>query len=298
MPNLIRASRSDRLFLIGIYAFLSIILVIVAYPLIYIISSSFSSASAVIDNKVWLWPVHPTWFGYKAVFQYSSVWTGYLNSLIYVVGFTIVSVSLTIMMAYPLSRKDFYGRNLFIWMLLFAMMFYGGLIPFYLVVKSLGLLNTRWAVILPTALNIFSVIIAKTFFQSTIPADLYDAAQIDGTSDLNFLLRIVLPLSKPVIAVLVLWAAVWQWNTYFNALIFLNNQSLFPLQLILRQVLVLNNVQAAAMHLSPQQVKMFDDMRTLLKYSLIVVTSLPILLLYPFVQKHFVKGVMIGSVKE
>lgn len=294
----IRESKTDRIFMIGVYVFLSIILVIVAYPLIYVLSCSFSSATAVIANKVWLWPVQPTLYGYKAVFLYHSVWTGYLNSLIYTVGFTIISVLLTIMMAYPLSRPDFFGRKVFIWMLLFAMMFYGGLIPFYLVVKSLGLLDTRWAVILPTALNIFSVIIAKTFFQSTIPKDLYDSAQIDGSSDLNFLVRIVLPLSKPVIAVLVLWAAVWQWNTYFNALIFLNSQSLFPLQLILRQILILNNVSAGAMSLSPEQLKMFQDMQTLLKYSLIIVASVPVLLLYPLAQRYFVKGVMIGSIKE
>lgn len=294
----IRESKTDRIFMIGVYVFLSIILVIVAYPLIYVLSCSFSSATAVIANKVWLWPVQPTLYGYKAVFLYHSVWTGYLNSLIYTVGFTIISVLLTIMMAYPLSRPDFFGRKVFIWMLLFAMMFYGGLIPFYLVVKSLGLLDTRWAVILPTALNIFSVIIAKTFFQSTIPKDLYDSAQIDGSSDLNFLVRIVLPLSKPVIAVLVLWAAVWQWNTYFNALIFLNSQSLFPLQLILRQILILNNVSAGAMSLSPEQLKMFQDMQTLLKYSLIIVASIPVLLLYPLAQRYFVKGVMIGSIKE
>ncbi|WAH39834.1 carbohydrate ABC transporter permease [Alicyclobacillus fastidiosus] len=298
--NTIRESRTDRLFMIGVYVFLSIVLVIVAYPLIYVLSCSFSSASAVIGNKVWLWPVHPTLLGYKAVFQYSAVWTGYLNSLIYTVGFTVISVLLTIMMAYPLSRKDFYGRKLFIWLLLFAMMFYGGLIPFYLVVKDLGLLNTRWSIILPTALNIFAVIIAKTFFQSTIPNDLYDSAQIDGCSDVNFLIRIVLPLSKPIIAVLVLWAAVWQWNTYFNALIFLNNQNLFPLQLVLRQILILNTASGGSggMNLSPEQLIMFQNMQTLLKYSLIIVASVPVLFLYPLAQKYFVKGVMIGSVKE
>jgi ABC-type glycerol-3-phosphate transport system permease component len=165
----IRESKGDRAFLIGIYVFLGLILVAIGYPLIYIVSSSFSSYQAVEGNKVWLWPVQPTLLGYQAVFRDAQVLTGYLNSAIYTVGGTALSVTLTIMMAYPLSRKDFYGRRVFIWALLFAMIFNGGLIPFYLVVKSLGMLDTRWAMIVPTALGIFQVLLAKTFFQSTIP---------------------------------------------------------------------------------------------------------------------------------
>ncbi|MFD1678069.1 carbohydrate ABC transporter permease [Alicyclobacillus fodiniaquatilis] len=294
----VRESTGDRIFLTAVYVFLSIILIIVAYPLVYVFSSSFSSASAVIAGKVWLWPVKPTLYGYQAVFRYPEVWTGYLNSLIYTVGATILSVALTIMMAYPLSKKDFYGRRFFVWALLFAMMFSGGLIPFYLLVKSLGLLNTRLSMIIPSALSVFSVIVAKTFFQSTISEDLYEAAELDGCSDIGFLLRIVLPLSKPIIAVLVLWSVVANWNSYFNALIFLNSQSLYPLQLVLREVLILNNVSMSSMTLSPEQLKMFEDMKTLLQYSLIVVASVPVLFMYPLAQKYFVKGVMIGSVKE
>lgn len=294
----VRESFGDKLFLIGIYTSLSVILVLVAYPLIYIVSSSFSSSTAVIQGRVWLWPIQPTLDGYIGVFRYPEVWTGYLNSIIYTVSGTFISVCLTIMMAYPLSRKEMYGRRIWIWALLFAMMFNGGLIPYYLVVKDLGLLNTRWSMVIPGALNIFFIILAKTFFQSAVPNELYEAAQIDGASDIGFLVRIVLPTSKPIIAVLVLLSAVSQWNSYFNALIFLNNQSLYPLQLVLRQILVLNTVDLTSMNLDPHLLKLFQDMRTLLKYSLIVVTSLPILILYPFVQKHFVKGVMLGSVKE
>jgi putative aldouronate transport system permease protein len=294
----IRESLPDRVFLGTIYVFLFVILIAVAYPLIYVVSSSFSSSSAVIAGKVWLWPVEPTLYGYEAVFRYPQVWTGYLNTIIYTVSGSLLSVVLTIMMAYPLSRKSFFGRKTFIWLLLFAMMFHGGLIPFYLVVKSLGMLDTRLAIVIPTALNIFSVMVAKTFFQSTISADLHEAAQIDGCSDIRFLLRIVLPLSKPIIAVLVLWSAVSQWNSYFNALIFLNSEKLYPVQLILRQILVLSNVSMTSMNLTPEQLKVFEDMKTLLKYSVIVVASVPILLLYPLVQKYFVKGVMIGSIKE
>jgi putative aldouronate transport system permease protein len=294
----IRESIGDRVFLTIIYVILSIIFLMVAYPLVYIVSSSFSSSEAVLAGKVWLWPVKPTLYGYEAVFIYPEVWRGYLNSAIYTLLSTILSVTLTILMAYPLSRKTFVGRKVIVSLLLFAMIFSGGLIPFYLVVRSLGLLNTMWAVIVPSALNIFSILVAKTFFQSTIPNELYEAAQIDGCSDIRFLTQIVLPLSKPIIAVLVLWSAVGSWNSYFNALIFLNNKDLYPLQLILREILVLNNVQMQSMNLTPELIKKFEDMKSLLRYSVIVVASIPVLLLYPLVQKYFVQGVMIGSVKE
>jgi len=294
----IREPWSDRVSMVVIYIILSIILLCVAYPLIYIISSSFSSSAAVTSGKVWLFPVEPTWYGYQAVFQYPQIWTGYLNSVIYTVLGSIISVALTIMMAYPLSRKTFMSRKVIMWALLFAMLFSGGLIPYYLVIKSLHLLDTRWAMILPGALNIFSIIVAKTFFQSSIPNDLYEAAQLDGCNDTRFLTLIVLPLSKPVIAVLLLWAAVSNWNSYFNALIFLNSENLYPLQLVLREILVLNNVSTNSITLSPEQLKQFEDMKTLLKYSVIVIASIPVLILYPFIQKYFVKGVMVGSIKE
>jgi putative aldouronate transport system permease protein len=296
--SVIRESFGDRLFLITVYLFLAVILVLVAYPLLYILISSFSSSSAVIKGKVWLWPVEPTLYGYAPVFKYPMFWRSYFNSIVYTLLGSILSVVLTIMMAYPLSKVTFFGRRIFTWALLFALLFHGGLIPFYLAVKSLGLINTMWAVILPPALNIFSVFIAKTFFQTTISKDLYESAQIDGCSDIKFILKIVLPLSRPIIAVLFLWAAVSLWNSYFIALIFLNSKSLFPLQLILREILVLNNNATDAMNLSPEEIKKFEDMKTLLKYSVIVVASVPALCLYPFAQKYFVKGVMIGSIKE
>jgi putative aldouronate transport system permease protein len=295
---IIKESMNDRLFLLIIYVILSIILILVAYPLIYIVSSSFSSSDAVMGGKVWLWPVNPTLYGYKAVFIYPEFWSGYLNSMIYTILGTVLSVTLTILMAYPLSRKTFFGRKFIISLLLFAMIFSGGLIPFYLVVKSLGMLNTLWAVFVPTSLNIFSILVAKTFFQSTVPNEVYEAAQIDGCSDIGFLLKIVIPLSKPIIAVLLLWSGVGLWNSYFNALIFLNDKDLYPLQLVLREILVLNNVQMQSMSLSPELIKRFEDMKNLLKYSVIVVASVPALFLYPLAQKYFVQGVMIGSVKE
>jgi len=296
--NTTKESRNDRIFLLFLYVALSILFAVFAFPLLYILSASFSSSEAVIGGKVWLWPVQPTLNGYIAVFVYPGIWKGYLNSGIYTVLATLLSVSLTIMFAYPLSRKTFYGRKLFISLLLFAMIFSGGLIPYYLVVKGLGMVDTIWSMIVPSSLNVFSILVAKTFFQSNVSDDLYEASQIDGCSDIRFLVRIIIPLSKPIIAVLVLWSAVSSWNSYFSALIFLSDSDLYPLQLILREILVLNNVQMNAMNLTPELIARFQEMKNLMKYSLIIVTSIPVLLLYPFVQKYFVQGVMIGSVKE
>lgn len=295
--RMIREPISDRIFLICVYGLLSLILVSVAYPIIYIISSSFSSSSAVIGGKVWLWPVQPTLNGYEAVFNYPEVFTGFINSVYYTILAVIVTVSLTVLMAFPLSRPNLVGKNTLMFLLLFAMIFSGGLIPFYLVVRDLHMINTIWSLIIPGGLNIFSILVAKTFFQTSIPRELYDSAQVDGCNDFRFLWKIVLPLSKPILAVLILWAAVGQWNSYFSAMIFLNNPELFPLQLILRKVLVLNNVDMNSMTLSPELLLKFEDMKNLLKYSLIVISSVPMLLLYPFAQKYFVQGVMIGSVK-
>lgn len=292
----IRESFHDRIYLAFVYTFLIVCLMVVSYPLIYIISSSFSSASAVISGKVWLFPVEPTLKGYKAVFQNSQIVMGYYNSMIYVIFGTILSVALTITAAYPLSRKDFYGRNVITALFVFTMLFSGGLIPYYLTVKELGLVNTRWALIIPAAISVWQVILARTFFQSSIPLELTEAAHLDGCSDFKFLSRIVIPLSKPIIAVLILMYAIGYWNSYFDALIFLKSSNLYPLQLILRNILILNSVDPMMV----QDVKLLAErqgLKELLKYSLIVVASAPVLLLYPFVQRHFVKGLLIGSIK-
>lgn len=294
----IRESGSDRLFMFAVYGFLSLFGLLIFYPLYFILISSFSSAEAVIRGDVWLWPVDPTLIAYESVLKYPLIWSSFRNSIFYAAAGTLVSVSLTVMMGYPLSRQTFVGRGLLIWLILFAMMFSGGLIPFYILVKSLGMLNSPWAMIIPGALSSYSVIIAKTFFQSTISNELYNAAEIDGCSDIRFITSIVLPLSKPIIAVLALWAAVGSWNSYFGALIFLSEKNLFPLQLILREILVLNSISNSSFNMSPELLRRMEEIRTLLKYALIVVTSVPILLLFPFIQKHFIKGVMIGSLKE
>ena len=220
---------------------------------------------------------------------------GYRNSLFYAVAGSLISVTLTVMLAYPLSRPSFWGRGAIMLFLIFTLLFSGGLIPTYLVVQKLGMLDTRWAMLIPNAIAVWQVIIARTFFQSTIPEELVEASALDGCSDLRFLWSVVLPLSKPILAVLVLMYAVSQWNAYFDALIYLKSPELYPLQLVLRSILILNTTTSGTMEASDMIER--RQLADLLKYSLIVVASLPVLLIYPFVQRYFVKGMLIGSVK-
>jgi len=282
--------------LAAVYAFLTIILLAILYPLVYILSSSFSSPQAVVAGRVWLLPVEPSLAGYKAIFANPQIVTGYLNSFFYTFFGVLINVCLTVMMAYPLSRSSFYGRNVLTFLLIITMMFSGGLIPYYLTVKALGILDTRWAMLLPQALAVWQVFIARTFFQMNIPAELAEAAELDGCSDLGFLWRVVLPLSKPILAVLVLMYAVAHWNAYFDALIFLRSEHLFPLQIVLRNILILNSIDSSMM-VDANELQARQGLKDLLKYSLIVVATLPVLCIYPFVQRHFVQGIMIGSLK-
>jgi len=290
----IRESAGDRLFVFAIYVILSSVLVAVLYPLIYIVSSSISSPSAVVSGKVWLWPVDISFRGFQTIFKTPLIMTGYGNSLFYMAVGTLISVTLTVMLAYPLSRKTFFGRKGILMLVMFTMLFGGGLIPTYLVVKELGMIDSRLALLIPNAIWVWQVIIARSFFQSTIPDELAEASEIDGCSDWRFLGSVVLPLSKPIIAVLVLMYAVGQWNAYFDALIYLKSDKLFPLQLVLRSIIIQNN-SAGAMDISIQVQR--AQLAELLKYSLIVVATLPVLIIYPFVQRYFVQGMLVGSIK-
>lgn len=291
----IRESGGDRLFLTAVYVLLILVLAAVLYPLVFIVSSSLSSPLAVSSGRVWLWPVDMTLDGYRVVLSNPQVLTGYGNSLVYVFCGTVISVTLTVVLAYPLSRKSFFGRNALMVYITFTMLFTGGLIPTYLVVKHLGMLDTRWALLIPQAIWVWQIIIARTFFQTSIPEELAEASEIDGCSDLRFMWGVVLPLSKPILAVLCLMYAVGQWNAYFDALIYLKSQSLYPLQLILRGILILNS--AASSNIDAAEQLRRQQFADLTKYSLIVIASLPVLVIYPFVQRYFVKGMLIGSVK-
>lgn len=297
MPSLsytVKNSIGDRVFLGAVYTVLTLVLVIVIYPLIYILSSSISSPAAVSSGQVWLWPVDISFKGYSTIFQNPQIMTGYGNSLFYTVAGTLISVTLTIMIAYPLSRKTFYGRNVLMMLVMFTMLFSGGLIPTYMVVKQMGMVDTRWALLIPNAVWVWQVIIARTFFQSSIPDELVEASELDGCRDLRFIWSVVIPLSKPIIAVLFLMYAVGQWNAYFDALIYLKSDHLFPLQLILRSIIILDN---GAGTMDAMQMVEKQQMADLLKYSLIVVATLPVLCIYPFVQRYFVQGMLVGSVK-
>ncbi|MGN7356238.1 carbohydrate ABC transporter permease [Paenibacillus sp. SAF-054] len=287
---------SDRLFTIVNYFVLTLIMIIVLYPLVYVVSASFSSSSAVLSGRVWLWPVEPTLDGYKAVFKNGMVVRGFMNTLFYTVAGTGINLLFTVLAAYPLSRRDFRGRSMFMLLFVFTMMFNGGLIPTYLLVKNLGMIDTVWSMLIPSALSVWNVIIMRTYFQTTIPGELLEASQLDGCTDFRFLLRIVLPLSGPILAVIALFYAVGHWNQYFNAMIFLKRADLYPLQLILRDILVQNEINIDMLG-DAKTAAARQGLRELLKYSLIVVTSVPLLVVYPFVQKFFVKGVMIGSLK-
>ncbi|TWE01032.1 carbohydrate ABC transporter membrane protein 2 (CUT1 family) [Neobacillus bataviensis] len=289
-------SREDKIFDTINFIFLTLICLAVLYPLYFVVIASISNPDLVYNGSVWLLPKEITFEGYKRIFSDPKIWLGYKNTIIYTVLGTAVQVSLTLMAAYALSRKDLYGKSFFMLLILFTMFFSGGLIPTYLVVKQLGMLNTIWAMIIPKAIAVWNLIVARSFFESSIPNELLEAGKIDGCSNTKFFLKIVLPLSKPIIAVLVLFYAVGNWNSYFDALIYLNDESLYPLQLILRNILIQNQMSVQMMsdldNLAAQQ-----HVGEIIKYGVIIVAALPLLILYPFVQKYFVKGVLIGGVK-
>ncbi len=292
----IRETGVDRVFNIVNYTLLTLFLLVILYPLVYVVSASFSDGAAVIAGRVWLWPVNPSLFAYEKVFSYPLIWSGYGNSLFYAVVGTLVNVTMTLIAAYPLSRRDLWGKNVILGLFLFTMFFNGGLIPTYLLVRDLGMRNTRWALIIPQALSVWNLLIAITFLRSSIPQELLEASQLDGCSDFQYFIRVLLPLSTPLIAVLSLFYAIGHWNQFFAALLYLTDKDLFPLQIILRNILISSQVDMAMI----EDIKVMaarEALRELLKYALIVVASVPVLIIYPFVQKYFVKGIMLGSVK-
>ena len=293
----IRYSHSDRIFYVINHTFLLLSLLVVLFPLLNVIAQSFSSPNAVITGKVYIWPVDFSLDAYKRIFNNSDLLMGFGNTFFYTIFGTIINVTLTVMAGYPLSKKDFYGKGVIIGMFIFTMIFNGGLIPSYLLVKNLGLYNTRWAIIIPTAMSVWNVMIARTFFQNTIPDELCESAEIDGASDIRIIMSMILPLSKPIIAVLTLFYAVDHWNEYFNPMIYLQNKSLLPLQVVLRNILAdAKMIEEMANIVNEQQTNSLALVEVL-KYAIIVFASIPVLIMYPFVQKYFTQGIMIGSLK-
>lgn len=294
----IKDTLGDRIFVAVNYSMLILILVIVLYPLIYIVSCSFSDPNAVSSGQVWFLPVRPTLMGYQGVFENSQVMTGYANSLFYMILGTSINIVVTFMAAYPLSRKDvILGKGIIMFLFTFTMLFSGGMIPTFMVVNKLKMVNTIWAMVIPNAMAVWNLIITKTFLQSNIPDELYEAAELDGSNDIQTLFRIVLPLSGTIIAVNALFYAVGHWNAFFNAVLYLRKSNLYPLQLVLRNILIMNQISSAMLS-NVSDLARRDAMTTLLKYSLIVVSALPLMIAYPFVQKFFVKGVLVGSIKS
>ena len=291
-----RQSRGDKIFNVINGLLIAVVLIMIIYPLWFVIIASVSDPAKVLGGQVILMPRKFTLEGYRMVFRDPMIMTGYRNTLFYTVTGTAINLVMTRLAAYPLSRKDWVGRGFFMGVLMFTMFFSGGIIPTYLMMNSLGMINTVWAMILPGAVSVYNTIIMRTFFVNSIPPELQEAAQVDGCSNTRLLLQIVLPLSKQILAVMVLFYGVAHWNAFFNALIYLTESKRYPLQLVLRSILIQNTASQ----------DMLGDLDTMgsrvmmaetIKYALIIVSTLPMMILYPFLQRFFEKGVMVGAVK-
>lgn len=291
-----RQSTGDRVFEIVNTALLALILLVILYPLWFVVIASVSDPAKVAAGDVLLWPAGMSFEAYRMVFRDSMIMTGYRNTLYYTLLGTAINLVMTVLAAYPLSRKDWVGRGFFMAVVMFTMFFSGGTIPTYLLMNDLGLINTTWAIVLPGAVSVYNAIVMRTFFINSIPLELQEAAQVDGCSNTRLLLRIVLPLSKPILAVMVLFYGVAHWNAFFGALIYITESDRYPLQLVLRSILIQNTASQ----------DMLGEVDTLgnrvmlaetIKYALIIVSTLPMMVLYPFLQRFFEKGVMVGSVK-
>ncbi|WP_130859049.1 carbohydrate ABC transporter permease [Gracilibacillus phocaeensis] len=297
MNNTIKDSSGDVYFKIFLAFICTVMLILILYPLYFVIIASISNPSSVANGEVWFFPKDITMIGYQEIFQDQRIWRGISNTLIYTIGGTVASLLFTIPAGYALSRNDFAARKFLTFFFVFTMFFNGGLIPTYLTVKEFGLTNTIWVMIIPFSVNVFNLIITRVFFQTTIPKELLESSKLDGCSDFQFFLKIVLPLSKAIIAVMMLYYSVQYWNEYMKALIYLNNDQLFPLQLILREILVMNEAfSSGGQGVSLGDINM-QQKADLIKYGVIIVSSLPMLIFFPFIQKYFEKGVMIGSLK-
>lgn len=294
--NIDRLDRRGSVFFYAINTFVLVLLaLIVVYPLYFIIIASISDPDAVLAGKVYLYPVNITLSGFKKIIGVSSVWKGYLNTIIYTLLTVLISLIVTIPAGWTLSRKNLPFKKFLMVYFIIPMFFGGGLIPFYNVMSGLHLVNTIWAIILPAVLSVWNLFMTKTFFESSIPESLIEAAKIDGAGHLRTFAMIVVPLAKPIIAVMALYYAIGQWNSYFNAMIFLQNENLYPLQLVLKEILIATESTVGG---SGETILEQYRLATQIKYVSVIVSSLPVLMLYPFVQKYFAQGVMIGSIKE
>jgi len=292
----IQKSKADLTFDIVNYVLLSLALIIFVYPLIYVFSASLTKPTDVITGKMWLFPTSISFEGYKRILSYAPLWRGFLNTIYVVIVGTILSLVVTVLAGYVLSRDDFKSRKFFIWVFTITMFFGGGLIPTYmLVAETLNLRNSLMSMIIPSAVSVWNIILVKTYFSSSLPRDIFEAAQIDGCGDFRFFITIAVPLAIPIIAVITLYNVVGKWNSYFDALIYLSSEDKYPLQLVINNLLLRNDVGSISGTgtLDIEHQLMVESM----KYGVIVIASLPMLIVYPMVQKYFIKGIMVGSVK-
>ena len=290
-----RTTKGDRIFDVCIIVFLGIICILVLYPLYYVLVASFTDPNIVNTGKMLLYPEELYLDGYKEIFKYRDIWSGYWNTIQYTVVGTIIAVAITVPAAYALSRRDMMGRKTIMFLFTFTMFFQGGIIPLFLLINNLKIYDSIWAIVLPTAVSVWNLIICRTFFESSIPKEILEAAKIDGCTELGIFFKIVLPVSMTIIAVMILFYATGLWNSFMNPLMFLRSGDKMPLQVVLRN-LVLSN-QAAAMSADALDAAMRQKMADQMKYGIIVVSAVPLLCVYPFLQKYFVKGVMVGAVK-
>ena len=296
----LKPSVQDRVFDIINFTVVTISVLLVLLPLINIISSAFSDGNSIVMGRVKLLPVNFNLEGFIEVFKYRAVLISFVNSLLYMLTGTALNLIVSVLMAYPLSRIDLAGRKLLTFILIFTMLFNAGLIPNYLLMRDLSLIDTRWVMILPKAINAYNVIVMITYFRGNVAGELLEASKIDGCSDFRFVASILIPVTKPILAVMTLFYAMGHWNSYFDAMIYLNSAAKFPLQLVLKEILLQNQLSPdmmASMNLTAEDMALRMGMSNQLKYCLIVISSVPLMILYPFVQKYFVKGIMIGSIK-
>jgi len=291
----VKESKGDRIYYIITYIVLGLLAAIVIYPLWFVIIASFSSADAVLAGKVFLYPVDIDFTGYAKCFERADIWIGYGNTIWYTLAYTALSVLFTLTAAWALSRKMLPLRKFWMFFFMLTMFFGGGLIPFYNVVSDLGMLDTPWAIILPGTVSAWNLFMAKTFFQTGVPETIVEAAELDGANRARLFVSIILPISAPIIAVLTLYYAIGQWNSYFNAMIFLSDSNMYPLQLVLREILIASESTVGG---SGETILQQFRLANQLKYVTVIVSSLPVFLLYPFVQKYFAQGVLVGSLKD
>lgn len=292
--TLMKRKSDEKIFDAVVNTVALLIVVVVLYPLLFIVSASFSDPSLVLNGEVILLPKQITLEAYRNVFHNEQIWNGYGNTILYTAVGTMINLIMTTLAAYPLSRPDLPGRGIIMFFITLTMFFSGGLIPSYLLVKNLGMVDTMWALVIPGAIATYNLIVMRTYFQSNIPWEIQEAAHMDGCSNWKLLTHVILPLSKPIMAVMVLFYAVGHWNSFFNALIYIRSKDLYPLQLVLREVLMVSQADVVDSSVGLESKILLAES---IKYVVIIISSLPVLVMYPFVQKHFVKGVMIGSLK-